>query len=165
MSEEQAAHEFQWNEAAGPVDVRNAVNPRWPQLRSPAHQQHGAAAETSLGIVSSPDTAPPYTFTNAKCLEGPVLLCCHCKARGMPYKGASALQQERAAGLRCAQVTEEILAKRLLLLQLPHRLQEVTGAAYASDSSPPSCMVPSSSDISFRSMNFPSFVNGTDFIS
>lgn len=48
---------------------------------------------------------------------------------------------------------------------LPHRLKEVTGAAYASDSSPPSCMVPSSSDRSFRSMNFPSFVNGTDFIS
>lgn len=115
MSEEQAAHEFQWNEAAGPVDVRNAVNPRWPQLRSPAHQQH----ETSLGIVSSPDTAPPYTFTNAKCLEGPVLLCCHCKARGMPCKGASALQQERAAGLRCAQVTEEILAKRLPAFAAP----------------------------------------------
>lgn len=36
---------------------------------------------------------------------------------------------------------------------------------YASDSSPSSCTVPSSSDWSFSSTNFPSLVNGTDFIS
>lgn len=95
--------------------------------------------------------------------------CCAAtaNAEGLRCKVAGALHQERAAGLRCAQVTENqrFLQNDSLLLLAPHRLQEVTGAAYASDSSPPSCMVPSSSDTSFRSMNFPSFVNGTDFIS
>lgn len=44
-------------------------------------------------------------ITNAKCFEGTVLLCFHCKSRGTP-QDTTALQQERAAGLRCVQVTE-----------------------------------------------------------
>lgn len=93
--------------------------------------------------------------------------CCAAtvKPEGCPAKAPvlSSRKGQLASGVR--RWLKRFLQNDSLLLQLPHRLQEVTGAAYASDSSPPSCMVPSSSDISFRSMNFPSFVNGTDFIS
>lgn len=144
-------------EAAGPVNVRNATN---PQLLTAVLSCPPAALASCSGL-----SAPPYTFTNAKCLES----CCasNCKSRGTPLQryhcspaGKGSWSQVCAGDWK-----PDILAKRLPAFLLPHRLQEVTGAAYASDSSPPSCMVPSSSDKSFRSMNFPSFVNGTDFMS
>lgn len=69
--------------------------------------------------------------------------------------------RKMGSGLLCARW----LKTWSLLLLLPARLQEMTRVCYASDSSPCSRMAPSSSDSSFRRMNFPSFVNGTDFIS
>lgn len=128
------------------------------QLCSPAHQQHGAQD------CQLPRHTSTLHITNAKCLEGTVLLCFCCKSRGTPKTPLlSSRKGQLASGVRRWLKTRDSCQTTLLLL-LPHRLQEVTGAAYASDSSPP-CMVPSSSDMSFRSINFPSFVNGTDFIS
>lgn len=73
-------------EAAGPVNIRNAINPRCLTAALSCPPAAQGSAKTLLRIVSSPDTALPYTFTNAKCLEGTVLLCFHGKSRGTPLQ-------------------------------------------------------------------------------
>lgn len=95
--------------------------------------------------------------------------CCSAvKPEATPLQSAAMLAgagRQKVASVRRLLKTK-VLQNDSLLFLLPHKLQETRrGFFYASDSSPSSCVVPSSADWSFRSMNFPSFVNGTDFIS
>ncbi|KAI1239222.1 hypothetical protein IHE44_0012336 [Lamprotornis superbus] len=100
----------------GVVDTQLCVSPATKECEYGPLEARGL-----LRIVSSPDTAPPYTHTNAKRLEGTVLLCFHCKSRGTPLQTPllSSRKGQLASGVHSS--PEHAL---FLIVHTPHQYAE-----------------------------------------